>query len=1127
MAADNQNNTTKRGPGRPPGSKNKKNSSSSGSKQNAAAASADQIKYDKIRAMQEEYDRDRRNLDVIWSITLFALGLFLFITVVTNTTGSFGKSIHDVCIGLFGIMAYVLPFFVIIFAVLLFFRKMQHISGRTVIFSILIFINMCMLNSYRFIDEKALGFGFIDMAQNYLDAIEKSNGGGAVGMEFASILVKFFGMPGLLIISSAVLLISIFLVANTPISRFFDSAFKKHETKRLLKEMEEAEIAKVQMAVASAATPGADPVTGIVENGYVPETEEPSLGASAKSVWKSILGFFSPDEDSDPVPSRNDQYKALQRSGKDVSAAESSGSGRIIEPLAPMNPLAAEQQPHSDEDEITYTQVFGRDTFFGQIAKKITGAFSREKTENESDRSVFEDGYMHYDDVDDLDFGYPGRRVSASAAEEKTPSGSYAAPDSAPKSMGMGGEQAPSRSGSRHYGLGADDDYGHSGGFGLDGHRSSSSGRGIEDFSYSSGNVAGAGIAMGIQGLSGKGMDGGYDEANKHRKQVAGVSTDQDKGLGEDSNGVRKVRKSGKGLQEESPNSEEDKALADSFSSQVDDSDYVLPPVNLLKKSTGSKQMMSEYQLEEKADLLEKTLNDFGVDAKVIKVTQGASVTRYEVQPATGVKVASITRLADDIALNLRAKSIRIEAPIPGKAAVGIEVENDKPSPVLVRELIESEEFRSAGSRIEFVVGKDISGNNVVADLKDMPHLLIAGATGSGKSVCINTIIASFMYKAKPSELKLIMIDPKVVELANYNGIPHLLTPVVTDARKASRALAIAVDEMDKRYELFAREGVKDLESYNELMRANHEPQNCKPQVVIIIDELADLMMAAPSEVENSICRLAQKARAAGMHLIVATQRPSVDVVTGLIKANIPSRIAFSVASQIDSRTILDMAGAEKLLGKGDMLFSPVGSSKPYRVQGPFISDAEIEKIIKFVKKEGGSPVYDEEIQKAIESNERRGGSEPQDELTEDAIAFILKSGQASVSMLQRRFRIGYNRAARIIDEIEEKGIIGPSDGSRPRQVLVTEDQYYSGSLNAAQAAETIDEISPQEKAELNAKVQGKPHMNLVSQRESADETEEIPEPPKDTSRNTAVDYFNSLPESVRKMILNSDKDDM
>ena len=563
---------------------------------------------------------------------------------------------------------------------------------------------------------------------------------------------------------------------------------------------------------------------------------------------------------------------------------------------------------------------------------------------------------------------------------------------------------------------------------------------------------------------------------------------------------------------------------------------------------------MSDYQLEEKAALLEKTLNDFNVEAHVISVTQGASVTRYEVQPATGVKVSKITSLADDIALNLKAKSIRIEAPIPGKAAVGIEVENDKPSPVLIRDLIESEEFQSAKSRISFIVGKDISGNNIIADLKEMPHLLIAGATGSGKSVCINTIITSFLYKAKPSELKLIMIDPKVVELANYNGIPHMLTPVVTDARKASRALAIAVEEMDKRYELFAKEGVKDLQSYNELMMANHEPQNRKPEVVIIIDELADLMMAAPSEVENSICRLAQKARAAGMHLIVATQRPSVDVVTGLIKANIPSRIAFSVASSFDSRTILDMTGAEKLLGKGDMLFSPVGSNKPYRVQGPFISDSETEKVIKFVKKEGGGPVYDEEISNAIESNEKKPGSEPQDELTEDAIAFILKSKQASVSMLQRRFRIGYNRAARIIDEIEEKGIIGPSDGSRPRQVLVTEEEYYGGGVNAAAAQETIDEISPQEKAELEAKVTGKPHMGLVSQRREepaapaapeepvAADDPEIPEgyidaDPEESEENTvkyeevnegtaqsAIEYFNSLPESVRKMLLNSEE---
>ena len=1124
MADNKQNNTAKRGPGRPPGSKNKKKTSSSGAKngsQTAASAAPDQAKYDKIKAMQEQYDRDRRNIDIIWSITLCALGLFLLFTVVMNTTGSFGTKVHDICMGLFGVMAYVLPFFIIVYALLLITRKMQHISGRTVIFSLLIFLNLCILNSYRFIDEKALGFGFIEMVQYYLDGIS-GKGGGTIGMEIGSILVKFFGKPGLLIIASAILLISIFLVANTPISRFFDNQLKKHERNRIFKELEEAETAKIQMAVASTATPGADPVTGIVPGGAEPEIKEPALSGSVRSIWKSIVNGIMKEEEPDGVPSQKDQYEALRRRGETVS--KEAGHNGIVEPIAPMNPMV-EDYPHNEEDEIEYTKIFGRDTFFGQVARKITGAFSMNKDENNAGRKVTEDSRMHYDDVDYLDFGYPGRRTSSqpdkdAQTSQQTP---VSQEKSSVKSFGMGGEPEMRSRGGKRYGLDdTNDGYGHSGGFGLDGHRASEPGRGMEDFPPGSGAV---GAASGLKGLSGSGMDGGYDEANKHRKKVTGQNTGPEKGLSEEESTTKKARKSSTGLQEEPARSSEDDELAESFNSQADDASYVLPPVNLLKKSTGSRQMMSDYQLEEKADLLEKTLNDFGVDAKVLKVTQGASVTRYEVQPATGVKVASITRLADDIALNLRAKSIRIEAPIPGKAAVGIEVENDKPSPVLVRELIESEEFMSADSKIEFVVGKDISGNNIVADLKDMPHLLIAGATGSGKSVCINTIITSFLYKAKPSELKLIMIDPKVVELANYNGIPHLLTPVVTDARKASRALAIAVEEMDKRYELFAKEGVKDLESYNELQIANHEAQNCKPQVVIIIDELADLMMAAPSEVENSICRLAQKARAAGMHLIVATQRPSVDVVTGLIKANIPSRIAFSVASQIDSRTILDMAGAEKLLGKGDMLFSPVGSSKPYRVQGPYISDSETEKVIKFVKKEGGGPVYDEEIRTAIESNERKGGSEPQDELTEDAIAFILKSGQASVSMLQRRFRIGYNRAARIIDEIEEKGIIGPSDGSRPRQVLVTEDQYYNGGSNAAQAAETIDEISPQEKAELNANVQGKPHMQLVSQQGSQAPEEEIPEPPKDTSRNTAVDYFNSLPESVRKMILNSDND--
>lgn len=1077
MAKDQQTQTqAKRGPGRPPGSKNKKKSSGSSTPAKSKTASApEDIRADRIKHMQAEYDRERRNVDVIWCITLIALGIFLFFTVVTDSTGSFGRRIHDVCMGLFGIMAYALPFLVIIFAVLLLARKMQHISGRTVIFSLLIFLCMCILNSYRFIDENELAYGFRDIARYYLSGVE-NDGGGCLGMELGALLVKFFGKPGLIIISSALLIISIFLVANTPISRFFENMSRKHERNLILREMEDAEAAKVQMAVASTATPGADPYTGVVpeKSGRSAVTSvEIAPPPAERTLWKSIINGITIDEEEPiKIPSQKEQLIA---SRPDVDSA-GTGAGSVSARPGLDNKSLPAQKDNS------VMEMLERDTLFGRIKKKL-GVDSGSSNSGSSGKLE-----MNFEE-DETDYGYPGRRVNRAQSES-----------------GATEVKAPPKK--KQYGLGADPEgYVHSDSYGLDGHSAVSK--------------------------PGRGLDGGHAAAKKSapRTVIKDIPPETEKEPVRENRRTRSsAAASAKPVKEEVPQTpsaareqdEEDLALAASFDAAAEDSGYELPPVSLLKKPAGNRQLMSDYQLEQKADLLEKTLNDFGVDAKVLTVTQGASVTRYEVQPATGVKVSSITRLADDIALNLRAKTIRIEAPIPGKAAVGIEVENDKPSPVLIRELIGSEEFMDAKSRIEFVVGKDISGNNIVADLKEMPHLLIAGATGSGKSVCINTIIASFLYKAKPSELKLIMIDPKVVELANYNGIPHMLTPVVTDARKASRALAIAVEEMDKRYELFAKEGVKDLESYNELMRANHEYASCKPQVVIIIDELADLMMAAPSEVENSICRLAQKARAAGMHLIVATQRPSVDVVTGLIKANIPSRIAFSVASQFDSRTILDMAGAEKLLGKGDMLFSPVGSNKPYRVQGPYISDSEIDKIIKFVKKEGGTPVYDEELRNAIENADKKGGSEPQDELTEDAIAFILKSRQASVSMLQRRFRIGYNRAARIIDEIEEKGIIGPSDGSRPRQVLVTEDEYYNGSSAAEAAEELIDEISPQEKAELNAKVTGKPHMQVMSARENPEPAPEVPKPAA-ASGNTAVDYFNSLPESVQRMLLDAD----
>lgn len=477
---------------------------------------------------------------------------------------------------------------------------------------------------------------------------------------------------------------------------------------------------------------------------------------------------------------------------------------------------------------------------------------------------------------------------------------------------------------------------------------------------------------------------------------------------------------------------------------------YRFPPIDLLNraKRTGKNQTEEENSLRAKALKLEETLHSFNIDAQVTNVTQGPAVTRYEVHPNSGVKVKGIKSLTDDIALNMEAKSIRIEAPIPGKPAVGIEIENESINMVTIREIIDSAAFKKSKSKITFAVGKDIAGKAIVADLKTMPHLLIAGSTGSGKSVCINSIIASILYKARPDEVKLVMIDPKVVELANYNGIPHLLIPVVTDPAKAAAALNWAVAEMDERYRKFAAEGVRGLTGYNDVMRERGEEEQLMPQIVIIIDELADLMMAAPSQVEESICRLAQKARAAGMHLIVATQRPSVDVITGVIKANIPSRIAFAVSSQVDSRTILDMGGAEKLVGKGDMLFNPLGSGKPVRVQGTFISDKEVHDVIEFVKGQVEETEYSENVMDSIERanipDAEKGSRDFEDQLLPDAIEMVVQAHQASVSMLQRRFRIGYNRAARIIDMMEDRQIIGPSDGSRPRQVLLSEEDLQN-----------------------------------------------------------------------------------
>ncbi len=557
------------------------------------------------------------------------------------------------------------------------------------------------------------------------------------------------------------------------------------------------------------------------------------------------------------------------------------------------------------------------------------------------------------------------------------------------------------------------------------------------------------------------------EPAEKERQEVQEAHAEQTTGsygsghaedTGKDTSGQEAAGESAKESTKEAPVARDSAKDASGEPLIIEETEpvqkYEIPPIDLLTKPKGSKGV-SEQDLRETAQKLQSTLDSFGVRVTVTNVSCGPSVTRYELQPEQGVKVSRITSLADDIKLNLAAADVRIEAPIPGKAAVGIEVPNKENSTVLLRELLESNEFVSHGSRVAFAVGKDIGGQTVVTDIAKMPHLLIAGATGSGKSVCINTLIMSILYKADPADVKLIMVDPKVVELSVYNGIPHLMIPVVTDPKKASAALNWAVVEMTERYQKFAELGVRDLKGYNERVAdaaaqgLEEEKYKRLPQIVIIVDELADLMMVAPGEVEDSICRLAQLARAAGLHLVIATQRPSVNVITGLIKANIPSRIAFAVSSAIDSRTILDSAGAEKLLGKGDMLFFPSGYSKPVRVQGAFVSDHEVSAVVDFLKAQNNGTGYSEEVTEKIanmpNAGGQAGGSGSQsgyDEYFADAGRLIIEKDKASIGMLQRAYKVGFNRAARIMDQLADAGVVGPEGGTKPRKILMTAEEF-------------------------------------------------------------------------------------
>lgn len=830
--------------GRPPGSKNKPKSKNEPAKVEAGS----------------------RLKDEIWAIVILAFGTFLVVALQTNAAGQFGHIISGFLKGSFGAVAFILPYYLILYGLLLFAKRTAHISSRSVIFLFLIFLMLTLVNSARYLGaDSNYSFSLQFMSQMYqLGTTLKS--GGVFGMTAGYLLVKVIGMTGLYILSIVVVLVSVMMVINTPISQFFDSMKAKRQAKK------------------AAERPDAIGVIPPVQSAVEPAAKE-----SSKSAGENVK-IITGHEKLHPFD--NKEYKK-----------------NTIE-LPPIDPMPVKSGLMT-ENQLKILDYMNDDGLFENAGH---------------------------------DAGRGGMGLEEIAATEP---GMGLGLDGEPKNI----EETPGKSGTEHP---------------------------------------------------------GKPTAPKALKGDAAGKT-------------------------------EELSIKTAGTSQKP---FLLPPVDLLAKGPSTNTLGENESLKAKAAKLEQTLRDFNVNAKVIQVSKGPAVTRYEIQPSTGVKVSSIVRLADDIALNLEAKSIRIEAPIPGKAAVGIEVENERVNLVALREIIESGEYKTAKSKITFAVGKDIAGKSIVADLKSMPHMLIAGSTGSGKSVCINSIIISLLYRAKPDEVKFVLIDPKVVELGNYNGIPHLLIPVVTDPSKAAAALNWAVAEMTDRYKKFAEEGVRDLESFNNSIKKKGENDRFLPQIVIIIDELADLMMAAPSQVEESICRLAQMARAAGMHLIVATQRPSVDIITGVIKANIPSRIAFAVSSQFDSRTILDMAGAEKLVGKGDMLFNPMGIAKPIRVQGTFISDSEVHKVIEFVKNQAPETEYSSDVIHSIEKVQTSAVEDDADELLSDAIETVVRAEQASVSMLQRRFRIGYNRAARLIDMMEARGIIGPADGSRPRRVLMTEDEF-------------------------------------------------------------------------------------
>ncbi len=943
---------------------------------------------------------------------------FIFCVYSTDTSGFLGGVIGNFLRGLFGIGAYILPLISSALSVYILLKKVKKFPLFKIVFGILLFLSFISIASILSYKSDVTYNKFVDyLAAGYLNGSFRN--GGLVGSVFADFFINLIGKPGSYTLLFATAVISLTLVTGRSFFAFVIRGYDFCKEKiggfkdRWDEEREEAKkinvlerVKKIKPEVPPIAIPIEKPLPRNIPKSPDRSLSDRPFDKRSKKAGTFIIEERKPEQESKRVLLINEEIRGGKESSYDkaIPGGKSRASAKALKDTKDINQLDADKDVNESAGELHRNKEVTKDLDFKDAEypdtvhkDEPTRRSEAEDVDEDQELTEFvgEDGKVLPFQVTRQSFDV-GRysRVHLTDGEEEDPEWEEEededAYDTVPNRAGMG-PKPPLPFPDRYRRLRNPEDE-------------------VDDFETWDEDTEDD------KEYDDEFDDPGYDEVDELHEKIYEDEDDLEEDF----------------VDEYEDEYDEEEAYAD-YLKAVEE--YEFPPIDLLKENPYEPSSDTKALIMENSRKLEETLESFGVEAKVIEVNSGPTVTRYEVEPGKGVKVSRISGLADDLALNLAAMGIRIEAPIPGKAAVGIEIPNKEVMPVYLREVIDDDEFLSFPSKLSFPLGKDISGDTVVTDIAKMPHLLIAGATGSGKSVCINTLITGILYKARPDEVKLLMIDPKVVELSVYNGIPHLLIPVVTDPKKAAGALNWAVKEMIRRYNLFAETAVRDLKSYNAL-RAENEKEPL-PHIVIIIDELADLMMAAPGEVEDAICRLAQMARAAGLHLIIATQRPSVDVITGLIKANVPSRLAFAVSSGTDSRTILDMIGAEKLLGKGDMLFSPVGIGKPRRIQGAFISDKEVEAIVNFLKKSHWSS-YDlnmiEDITSANVTIEQEGEV---DEFFDEAVRFVITKERASASMLQRQFRIGYNRASRMIEDMELRRIIGPEDGSKPRKVLI------------------------------------------------------------------------------------------